>query len=538
MHLMFLLPTLFLSSLAAQVGGETTTLERFDSPRIYSDLGFDVAAAGDVDSDGAADYLIGLPGPYDLGAGASGRVALISGATGTVLYDIQGGVHWDRFGTSVSGGEDTDGDGVPDFLVGAPAPTQISSMTGMAYLYSGANGNLIQAFQASQADTQFGQAVTLIEDVNGDGMADVVVGEPDSSPNGVWLAGEVHVYSGQTGNLLYTLSGTASVGGFGSILEPIGDVNADGTPDLFIGSVNIFGVSPAVYIHAGDTGARIWQLLGGSSAAALGDLDEDGFDDFLIGEADGGIHRVRVHSGQFANQLYSLTGTSPNDSFGRSVAAAGDIDGDGKTDFLVGAPAATVGVPSNTGYVAAFSGATGTLLWTQKEPSLPLNGSLGRSLAGIGDVDGDGFGEFLVGALDRAYVYSFRTFLQTDGQSLSVAAGGTVNLDLDFPASAAGLGYKILLSETGIGPTTYGIAIPLTADSLTLDSDQGYYPMPGAFAMHGQLDSQGDAFAGFTLAPGSASNHVGRTLWMAAVAMPSGAPPAFSSIPVSVTLEP
>lgn len=535
---MFSISLLCIASLAAQAGGETTVLDRFDSPQVWSDLGYAVAAAGDVDGDGAADYLLGLPGPFDGGAGASGRAAMISGATGNVLYDIQGGFHWDRFGASVSAGFDADGDGIPDFLIGAPAPTQIGSLTGMAYLYSGATGNLIHTFQAAQADTQFGEAVTLIDDVDGDGMADVVVGEPDSSPNGVSLAGEVHVYSGQNGNPLYSLSGTASIGGFGSILEPIGDVDADGTPDLFIGSINVFGVSPAVYIHAGDSGARIWQLPGGTSAAGLGDLDEDGFDDFLIGEADGGIHRVRVYSGQFANQLYFLVGTSPNDSFGRTVASAGDIDGDGKDDFLVGAPAATVGGPSQTGYVAAYSGITGTHLWTRKEPGLPLNGSLGRSLAGLGDVDGDGYGEFLVGALDRAYVYSFRPFLQTDGQSLSAAAGGTITLDLDFPVLAAGLDYKVLLSEAGVGPTTYGVAIPLTADSLTLRSDQGYYPMPGAFAMHGQLDALGDASAGFTIGPGSASHYIGRTLWIAAVAMPSGSLPVYSSIPVSVTLEP
>jgi FG-GAP repeat len=152
--------------------------------------------------------------------------------------------------------------------------------------------------------------------------------------------------------------------GVGHEVSGAGDLDGDGTPDILSGTLPVFdGLASA---FSGATGARLLtftpSLTGFPvSLSSCGDLNGDGIPDLLMGAdlADNAKGRALVYSGATGNTLYALMGESSYDSFGHSVSGAGDLDGDGFGDFIIGAP----GVGDATGRTYAYSGATGSVLF-------------------------------------------------------------------------------------------------------------------------------------------------------------------------------
>jgi FG-GAP repeat protein len=375
------------------------------------------AAAGDVNGDGAPDLLVGAPFQILGGNLNQGRAFVFSGADRSLLLTLDDPTPQGLalFGSAVAGAGDVNRDGRADLLVGAPGQRVGGRANqGQAYVLSGADGRLLLTLDnpTPQADAAFGAAVAGIGDVNSDGLPDLLVGAPEQDEGGSNRRGQAFVFSGADGSVLRTLRPTQSVFvEFGSAVAAAGDVNGDGAPDLLVGD----GFGAVVPVFSGADGSVLRTLdrpppnarSFGRAVAGIGDVNGDGAPDLLVGApgADVGGEaaqgRAFVFSGADASLLRTLDLPLPqfNAQLASAVAAAGDVNGDGVPDLLAGAPGRTVpGGVSQQGQAFVFSGTDASVLLTLDTPTPDSSADFGDVVAGIGDVDGDGAPDFLVGA--------------------------------------------------------------------------------------------------------------------------------------------
>ena len=194
-------------------------------------FGSAVANAGDVNHDGVNDAIIGAPG--------ASRAYVFSGATGALLFTIASPAapNADKlpsFGVAVAGGQDVDGDGTPDFVIGAPSQ---NNLRGAAYLFKGSNGTLLRSLRGpAQQFAKFGTSVALSPDVTGDGRPDILVGAPDATVNGLQNAGEVLIFKGNNGRLFRTVISEqpTAYAGFGYAVTTA-NFNGGGTSQTVVG---------------------------------------------------------------------------------------------------------------------------------------------------------------------------------------------------------------------------------------------------------------------------------------------------------------
>lgn len=257
----------------------------------------------------------------------------------------------------------------------------------------------------------FASALAIIDDVDGDAIADYLVGAYDHRWNGNDHQGRAFVFSGKSGQLLFPLDTPfpQAEAAFGCAVAAAGDVNQDGVPDLLIGAFGQERTGRA-FAFSGRDGAVLFSLaapqpqLGGGfgwSVAGLGDLTGDGVPELVVGAfAQDGDGKAFVFNGQSRELLFPLAAPSlqGGSAFGWSVASAGDIDQDGTPDILVGAPYTSVSGRTVQGRVYAFSGRDGKVLRTFDDPD-PREGEVfGWRVAASGDLNQDGVPDVLVGA--------------------------------------------------------------------------------------------------------------------------------------------
>ncbi len=443
---------------------QPTLLEALSSPNplVPSDpsinrqyFGAAVAGVPDADGDGVEDLLVGAPdenGPNGNRYGA-GRAYLYSGATGALLHALRSADDLDlrEFGASVAGVPDLDGDGFGDLLVGAPSLVGGSVVRkGRAYVFSGATSALLAELRSPNEERfgEFGRAVAGVPDVDGDGFGDLLVGALGENEIGPFdrTDGRAYLFSGATRALLAELvsPNDDEASFFGGAVAGVPDVDGDGRGDLLVGAT---GDSPdgdpdsagRAYLFSGATGVLVYELASqdpqefgrfGAAVAGVPDADGDGFSDLLVGapaETPEGspsfAGRVYLFSSASGVLLETLTSPSPEfrGSFGSGVAGVPDVDGDGRGDLLIGAEGQDPGFsPTSAGRAYLFSGASGALLCTLASPDEYRLGSFGTGVAGVGDTDGDGRGDLLVGApgegadepdapyseIGRAYLFS------------------------------------------------------------------------------------------------------------------------------------
>ncbi len=327
--------------------GRTGRLLFRRSGRAGEQSGYAIADAGDVNGDGVPDVISGAPGQAD----DIGHAYVYSGATGTTIARLRGHRHGDAFGDAVAGAGDVNGDGVPDLLVGAPGN---GKTPGHAYVISGRTHRVIRVLTAHRRGDLFGDGTARAGDLDGDGVDDVIVGASGMSPG----HGSAYVYSGRTGTRLFRIRGERGNAAFGQFfVAGVGDLNGDGVPDVYVG----------------DYGANNAGQAGGFAAVYSG--------------VDGSrLHAWRGAAGE---------GMGP----GRS---AGDVNGDGVPDIIVGNYTSSDGAPA-AGKVQVFSGATGARLRTITSTTRQEN--LGFDAVGIGDTNGNGTPDFLISAANRDTVY-------------------------------------------------------------------------------------------------------------------------------------
>ena len=348
-------------------------------------LGWSLASAGDMNGDGVNELLLGERG----GLGGTGAVQVLSGQDLSLLHEVGGLNDLDYFGQSVGGLGDVDGDGRADFAVGAPRnqfPT--GCCPGYVQVISGASGDVLHTINAQAGFVEFGGTLVGPGDLSGDGVPDLVVGDPWHSNRGA-----VHAYSGASGALLYSVTGTETVARFGQDLTAAGDWNGDGRADYLV-SADRHGASDQgmAWVLSGSNGAVLLQIPSpvgtndasfGQSVTTMGDVSGDSVVDFLIAAT--GVGRAYLISGADGAVLHTLV--HPVDSFSSSrndfVSRVGDADGDGLSDALVGGAG-----------VRIFSSATGAEL-------LHMTGAdgFGYGVASPGDIVGDGLPEIMVAAL-------------------------------------------------------------------------------------------------------------------------------------------
>lgn len=367
-----------------------------------------MSRVGDVNGDGVSDFIVGSP-YFANGQGVVGRAQVLSGIDGNLLYARVGADANAQFGYAVSGVGDTNGDGTPDFAVGARFANGLEASSGLVLVYSGADGAQLLSLPGSSSFDGFGSAIGRARDVNGDGFDDIIVGAPKSDlglPDGGCIA----VHSGFDGAQIYLLFGQSDGAEFGSSVAGIGDANDDGFDDFLVGAPfsEMNGVQVGqVHLFSGATGVVARSMSGeafgdrfGATLANAGNVDRDGFHDFVVGAKGsdlGGLNagRVQVFSGSTGLLLHDLVGGAIGQLMGTAVDGAGDVDRDGFDDIIVGA----IGDGANgslAGLATVHSGRDGATLETFLGTG--PGAFLGQAVCGLGDVNGDGFFDVAMGA--------------------------------------------------------------------------------------------------------------------------------------------
>ena len=453
-------------------------------------FGNSVASAGDVNGDGYADVIMGAS--YYSGEAARGRAYIFYGGSGLVSENasaadviLAGEVNGDYFGTSVASAGDVNGDGYADIIVGANGYTTGNANRGRAYIFYGGSGLVSE--NASNADVIlagenngdfFGISVASAGDVNGDGYPDVIVGAKSASSNGRAYIFEMSYQMNNTADKIVT--GEAASDLFGYSVASAGDVNGDGYADIIVGAygyttgnanrgraylfwggpmANILAGSAPVILAGQDSDDQF-----GRSVASAGDVNGDGYADIIVGAfgyaTGGNTGRAYVFyggSGLVSKNASAadviLAGEASGDFFGRSVASAGDANGDGYADIIVGAYGYTTG-NANRGRAYVFYGGSGLVSENASAADVILAGEasgdyFGYSVASAGDVSGDGYPDVIVGAYvyttgnanrGRAYVfYGGSGLVSENASSADVILAGELNGDY-FGYSVASAG--------------------------------------------------------------------------------------------------
>ncbi|HEX9794590.1 MAG TPA: integrin alpha [Planctomycetota bacterium] len=491
----------------------------FEFPGVLGDkMGSAVALLGDLDGDGRSEIALGAPWA-DVGAASTGLVEVRSGSNGALLFQLAGG-QAERLGASLARAGDVDGDGIPDVLAAAARDNRFGFPSGWAGIWSGATGLPLHAFASSSDHDLFAAAVAGDGDANADGHADVIVGAPDNDVRGPG-SGSVYVYSGVDGSLLHLLHGEQSWQRFGHSLAFVGDVDRDGCDDFAVGSprydVGSKRDAGRLQIFSGRTGAQLRVLQGGSGDVMLGwavaggrDADFDGVPDFVVGSSYNSPGKpespgaVELYSGADGTLRFHLDHTGIADRFG-SVLALGDVNCDGSADVIAGLPGAGnygAGNGLGSGKVQIYSGVDFARLYAQTGESQVI--FFGEAVAGGGDLDGDGFEDWLVGVPSLTPGGVVRAFLADPRPKLLapalVAGQGT---DLVVQGADPGAQVRFHFSRNGFGDAVF--------PSLGIRSDLA---SPVVFAGSASADGAGEARLPVGV-PGSAR---GLRVWLQAAA--------------------
>jgi hypothetical protein len=452
-----------------------------DGEAEWNDSGAAVSGAGDLDDDGLIDVIVGAPraepnGTYSgrtyvvFGKADTDRVSLADVAQGTGGFTMDGEAEYAHSGLSVSGAGDVNGDGIPDLIVGALGADPNGIYSGRTYVVFGkANADAVSLADVAQGTGGFaldgeiayshsGCSVAGIGDINGDGLDDVIVGSSFDTLSGSSI-GRAYVVFGKADTQAVALADIAQGGGgfaldgedgrdyAGQSVAGAGDVNGDGVLDMVVGaprsdasgpwagrSYVVFGKADNEIVLLADVAQGIGGFAmdgeaendhSGQAVSAAGDVNGDGLADVIVGapsaDANGnGSGRIYVVFGRSDTTLvpladvvqgiggFALDGEEYANRAGHSVSGAGDINGDGLADVVVGAPTASPSDIEDAGRIYVVFGKTDTeaILLSDVAQGIGgfvLNGEAvgdqaGSSVRGATDVNNDGVPDLVVGA--------------------------------------------------------------------------------------------------------------------------------------------
>ena len=452
-----------------------------ESDQPYALFGCSVAAAGDVNGDGYSDVIVGAYG-YDNGETDEGRAYVYlgspSGLATSAAWTAECNQDNAHFGWSVSGAGDVDGDGYADVIVGARDYDNPEVDEGRVFVYHGSSGGLFQhaswTCDGGQGGANFGWAVATAGDVNGDGYADVIAGSPYVDSGDV-DEGRAYLWFGSSSGLSteagWVAEGDQTGANLGMALATAGDVNGDGYADVIVSARGYDGGQTdegRAYVFLGSAaslgGSPGWTAYGdqdaghfGWAAATAGDVNGDGYADVIVGAPrydNGETEEGRAYlflglsSGLSASPAWTAEGNASYATFGRSVATAGDVNGDGYADVIVGAPSFYDLEHPLYGkayvYLGSALGLATSAAWIHSDSEEGL-AWFGSSVSTAGDVDGDGYADVIVGGsvLAHACCYEARAYVFR-GSTAGLEQVPSWTTNADDPLAGAENGWAVV----------------------------------------------------------------------------------------------
>jgi hypothetical protein len=371
-------------------------------------FGFSVAGNGDLNLDGKPDIMVG--------AMLADRVLFYQNYPSTIPSFFRASGTGTDYGRSVCFIEDKTGDGSDDGLIGQPGYTAIPGVKdscGRARIEDDVHYIQFSHYGEATGD-KLGYCVSNAGDADGDGFDDVIAGAPEAAGTGAPFMGYALLLSPRGDSVIHRFGGLEPNSRFGHSVSGAGDIDHDHKPDVIIGAPLAtrlgapFDDIGAAYVYTAN-GTMLWRFSGensgdyfGNSVANAGDVNNDGVPDILVGawRADpGGVvdaGSAFVYSGSDGSLIHRRDGEGTNHNFGYSVRGLGDIDGDSYDDFIVGAHRADLNGKTDAGAVYVYSGQIGNLLWVIVGAN--TDDIFGVSVSAAGDMTLDGRPDFLVGA--------------------------------------------------------------------------------------------------------------------------------------------
>jgi hypothetical protein len=373
---------------------DVATLFERPSSLVSDFFGWTAVPIGDVDQDGVDDVAAAS---VFHGSSSVGRITGLSGATGAVLW-----THTETMVSSINGFSletvDWNGDGTIDVLSGAPFSGMIG---GRVWVLSGDDGTVLELLDPSAQGDGFGGAIAVGGDFDGDGTDDVAIGAFGRDTGGP-ESGSVFVYPVGSDVPITTIDGVGEGVEFGIGLAFLGDRDGDGDDELVIGQreeEDFWGGQAHVYgwdttdaaLHYTVFGVGMGFNLIGDRIDGGRDLDGDGVPDFLVGDMF--LGEIDVFSGVDGSPLYTFS--DPGEEGDLAPARiVDDVDGDGRPDLVAGSWGSD-DAAAGAGKIYLVSGDDGTIIRTMT--STFAGARLGADVRSMGDFNGDGAQDFLVG---------------------------------------------------------------------------------------------------------------------------------------------
>jgi hypothetical protein len=504
-------------------GLSTSATWTAESNQAFASLGSSVAGAGDVNGDGYSDVIVGAV-VFDNGETNEGRAFVYHGSALGLAASSGWTAESDQstaaYGYSVATAGDVNGDGFSDVIVGAYLFDNGQADEGRAFVYlgsaTGLSATVAWTAESDQAIARFGVSVGAAGDVNGDGYSDVIVGA-DLYDNGRTDEGRAFVYLGSATGLSASVAWSAESNQagawFGHSVATAGDVNGDGYSDVIVGAYQFdngqtdegrafvylgsaTGLSAGVAWTAESAQAGAWF---GVSVASAGDVNGDGYSDVIVGaylfdNGESAEGRASVYHGSATGLSATAAWTAESDQaeafFGLSVATAGDVNGDGYSDVIVGAPFYDNGETTEGRafvYHGSATGLSATVGWTAESDQ--ASAQFGWSVASAGDVNGDGYSDVIAGAFgyDNGQTNEGRAFVY---HGSATGLGATLASTAESDQAGAQFGYSVATAGdvNGDGYSDVIVSAPFYGNG---ESDEGR-----AFVYYGN-----EGRGGWTLAP-------------------------------------